>query len=231
MGNLFARIGRRLGVELGVLVHKAKSGVASRTLPAFATRGSGLVIDLPREIGHPERIHIGRDVKLGPNSVLKVKTRNPGSWLRHPEGDHVEQVFDAVLRIGNRVTATAALQVTVYSSVTIEDDVMFAANVFVADGTHARTRGDVPYKFQGIDPIAPVTIRQGAWIGQNVVVMPGVTIGVCALVGSNSVVSEDVPDGAIAVGAPARVVRRWQDDAWHAESATRPSEHDNGANL
>jgi acetyltransferase-like isoleucine patch superfamily enzyme len=185
-------------------------------LRGFATVGDGFVMQAPRTIQNPERIHLGRDVKLGPGSVLKANLRYPGSWLRHPDGEQVAQTFDPVIRVGDRVTATSALQVVAFASVEIEEDVLFAANVFVADGTHAMTRGDVPYKYQGIGPVAPVRIGRGSWIGQNVVIMPGVEIGELCVVGSNSVVTKSLPARCVAVGAPARVVKRWSDEdgAW-----------------
>ena len=199
----------RLTVGVGVRLERAREAIGRATLPRFATAAPGLVFELPREIRHPERIHLGRDVKLGPNSVLKLSTSYPGGWLRHPDGDHVEQTFDPELRIGDRVTATAALQVAVFERVVIEEDVMFAANVFIADGTHASRRGDRPYRYQGIARVAPVRIGRGAWIGQNVVIAPGVTIGAFAIVGANAVVTGDVGPGCVAIGAPARVIRRW----------------------
>ena len=52
-------------------------------------------------------------------------------------------------------------------------------------------------------------IGDGAWLGQNVVVCPGVTIGRGAVIGANAVVLDDVPDYAVAVGVPASVVRRF----------------------
>lgn len=214
MSNLPKRVIRRIATSVGVAIHETRGAIAHRTLPTFANRPSGLVIDLPRELGRPERMHFGDDVKIGPNSSLKVNARYPGPWLAHPDGDHVEQTFDPVIEIGSRVTATATLQVTAFASITIEDDVMFAANVFVADGTHATHRGDRPYKYQGIDRISPVRIGRGAWIGQNAVISPGVTIGAFAVIGANSVVSDDVPEGCIAVGTPARVIRRWTEDGW-----------------
>ena len=164
---------------------------------------------LPRTLAHPERMRIGRDVKIGPNSELKCQIAYPGGWMRHPDGTHVEQRFDPCLTIGDRVTATRSLQVLVFDSVTIEDDVMFAGNVFVADGTHALATAEVPFKYQGVGRVAPIRIGRGSWIGQNVVIMPGVSIGAHAIVGANSVVTRDVPAQAIAVGAPARVVRTW----------------------
>ena len=65
---------------------------------------------------------------------------------------------------------------------------------------------------QGVDRIGAVSIGDGAWLGQNVVVGPGVTIGRGAVIGSNSVVLDDVPDFSVAVGAPARIVRRLDED-------------------
>ena len=203
------RLLRRLVSWFGVRLLRAETIVARASLPRFATPAMGLEIQFPRNIEAPERIYLGSDVKLGPNCVLRAKTSYPGSWLRHPDGEHVAMSFDPELHIGDRVTATAALGITVFDRVTIEDDVTFAKNVFIADGTHASTRGDVPYKYQGIDSIAPVRIGQGSWIGNNVVIMPGVTIGAYAIIGANSVVTRDVPAGCIAVGAPARIVSRW----------------------
>jgi len=214
-----------MAIWLGSRLHDVEDAVAAATLPRFATAAPGLVIKRPRELSHPERISVGRDVKLGPNCVLKVQTRYPGGWLRHPDGAHVEQTFDAVIEIGDRVTATSGLQVTAFERVTIEDDVLFAANVFIADGTHGMARGDVAYKYQGIERVAPVHIERGAWIGQNVMLMPGVRIGAFAVVGANSVVRDDVPGSCVAVGTPARVIRRWDagTERWLAvEQAPRP---------
>lgn len=181
------------------------------TLPRFANEPTGFEMKWPRSLVHPERMTIGTDVKLGPNSELKCNVRYPGGWMRHPDGEHVEQTFEPHLSIGSRVTATASLQIIVFSSVVIEDDVMFAANVFVADGTHASTTPMTPYKYQGVTEPAPVRIERGAWIGQNAVITPGVTIGAMAIVGANSVVTHDVPPRTIVGGVPARVIRRWND--------------------
>ncbi|MGH2840338.1 MAG: acyltransferase, partial [Solirubrobacteraceae bacterium] len=62
---------------------------------------------------------------------------------------------------------------------------------------------------QGLDPVAPVEIGDGAWLAQNVVVCPGVRVGRGAVVGASAVVTRDVPDFCVAVGAPARVVHEF----------------------
>ncbi len=212
------KVFRKIALQLGIALQGVEGGVAQATLPSFATRPRGLVIQLPRQLGNPERIFLGDEVKLGPNSVLRAIQDSPGSWLAHPEGEQVRQRFEAEVHIGHRVTATSALQVVAHERITIEDDVMFASNVFICDGLHSYERGDLPYKYQGIFRIAPIHIGRGSWLGQNVVVMPGVTIGELAVIGANSVVTRDVPRQSVAVGSPARVIRRWdaESERWQA---------------
>lgn len=209
---------RSSGPVLSRLVAKLRSALGSSGDPVaglrFATQAQGFVMQAPATVQNAERIYLGTDVKLGPNSVLRAATRYPdGSWMRHPTGEHVQQEFDPTIRIGDRVTATANLQLIAYQSIVIEDDVLFAANVYVSDGAHATSRGDVPYKYQGLDPVAPVRIGRGSWIGQNVVVLPGVDIGELCVVGSNSVVTRSLPGRSVAVGSPARVVKRWSEES------------------
>ncbi len=59
--------------------------------------------------------------------------------------------------------------------------------------------------------VAPVHIKRGAWIAVNVVILPGVTIGECAIVAAGSVVTKDVPEYTLVGGAPARVLRNLRD--------------------
>ena len=213
----------RLAIALGTRIERRRAVIERALLPRFAMAGPGLVLQSPFDVRHPERITIGQDVRIGPNSVLKMVAHYPRAWMRHPTGEHVEQQFDPHLVIGDRVTATAGLRVVVYDLVTIEDDALIGANVYLSDGRHAVGRGDRPYKYQGIEAIAPIRVGRGAWIGNNAVVLPGVQVGPYAVIGANSVVTADVPEGAIVVGAPARVVRRWDavEGAWvTADSAT-----------
>lgn len=210
----------KLVVKLGVLLERLSRQIGEASLPAFANRPKGFVMQLPRRIHNPERITLGDDVKLGPNSVLSANSEYPGGWMHHPEGRHVAQQFDAKIVIGHRVTATSALQLVALKEIIVEDDVMFASNIFVCDGLHAYHHANEPYKYQGMTRIAPIRIGRGSWIGQNVVIMPGVTIGELAIVGANSVVTRDVPARCIAVGSPARVVKRWDDAAQRWQRVT-----------
>jgi acetyltransferase-like isoleucine patch superfamily enzyme len=93
------------------------------------------------------------------------------------------------------------------ASITLGEGVLLARNVYIADHGHAFDDDDRAVLEQGLAGLAPVEIGAGAWLGQNVVVCPGVRIGRGAVIGANSVVLHDIPDRSVAVGAPARVVR------------------------
>lgn len=186
--------------------------VEEQDLPAFANVPRNLRIELPRRICEARHIHIGDDVNIGPSSLLIAQSSYPSDMMRSPDGHQRVQQFAPKIVIGHRVTATGTLTLSAVNSVVIEDDVMIAANVFIADHTHGYDDANRPYKFQPLSHIAPVVIKRGCWLGQNAVIMPGVTIGELAIVGANSVVTKDVPPRSIVVGAPARRVKRWDEE-------------------
>jgi acetyltransferase-like isoleucine patch superfamily enzyme len=203
------RITEPLAIEFGIMMNRLGPRIAQRTLPVFANHPHDVIIDLPRRISNPDCIHVGEGVRIGPGSLIMAVKRYPGITMQHPEMDASVQEFHPVMRIGNRVTATAGLQVTAHREVIIEDDVMFATNVHIEDGSHGYDVANKVYKWQPISHIAPVRIRRGCWIGQNVVILPGVTIGELVIIGANSVVTRSLPDRCIAFGAPARVMKIW----------------------
>ena len=92
-------------------------------------------------------------------------------------------------------------------SVIIEEGVGIARGVYISDHSHGFKDPTRFIRDQGVDRIAPVRIGRGAWLGENAVIMPGVTVGRGAVIGANAVVREDVPDYSVAVGVPARVIR------------------------
>lgn len=171
-----------------------------------------LRIASPKIIRGAERIFFGDDVRVGPGSILKAKKRaapyGPGAE-NGGDGHH----FNSRIVIGDRVTATSNLHIAAHSKITIGDDVMLASNVFIADAVHGYQDADVPYKDQPMERVAPIRIGKGCWIGQNVVILPGVSIGEQSIIGANSVVTKRIPKQCIAIGAPARVVKRWDRDA------------------
>ena len=117
--------------------------------------------------------------------------------------------YKGKLEIGSGTRIVGDCVLSAASSVRLGSKVLLARNVYISDHTHAYGDPRRAVLDQGIDRLEPVVIDDGAWLGQNVVVCPGVRIGRGAVVGANAVVLEDVPDHAVAVGVPATVVRRF----------------------
>jgi acetyltransferase-like isoleucine patch superfamily enzyme len=204
------RLVRRVARFIDRRLHGIRQRWDAWTLPDFANQPERLILPSPRTLRNPHLITIGNDCRLGRDATLVPVTeyRDGGS-----------QLFTPRLLIGHRVWATACLQVYSAQEVIIEDDVYIAANVFICDCQHGISRADVPYRRQPLERIAPVHIGRGSWLGQNVVVMPGVTIGEFAVIGANSVVTKSIPARSIAVGSPARVLRTWDETEKRWEDA------------
>lgn len=98
-------------------------------------------------------------------------------------------------------------------NVTILDaaKVTFGDNVFIAPNCVFSTAGhaiDSEQRNRGLEIALPITVGDSVWIGANVSVLPGVTIGSNTIIGAGSVVNKDIPDGVIACGNPCRVIRK-----------------------
>jgi maltose O-acetyltransferase len=93
------------------------------------------------------------------------------------------------------------------ASLTLGDNVMVGPNVVMDTSRHRDGRTDIPMKDQGME-YRPISIGDDVWIGANAVVICGVSIGRGCIVGAGAVVTRDLPPYSVAVGVPARVVRR-----------------------
>jgi acetyltransferase-like isoleucine patch superfamily enzyme len=207
--RLIGRFNRRIAIELGIYIYQLNAAIASRTLPIFGNIPKHLVIELPRRINNPQYIFLGDNIWLGPNTLLNPVTQYPSTSIKHPGKEYKTQRFNPKITIGNRVTATGNLTIGTVSEVIIEDDVLLASNVTILDNFHGYDNAEEPYKYQPLSRIAAVRIKKGCWIGNNVVILPGTTIGEMSIVGANSVVTRSIPDRCIAVGTPARITKKW----------------------
>jgi acetyltransferase-like isoleucine patch superfamily enzyme len=208
MRGLLRKLTRRIAVRLNLLVRSVDNEVDRLTLPKFANEPRNLRFESPRRISNPDCIWIGDDVSLGPGCLLSATRRYPGAFMQGAPDVEVQE-FKPVIRIGHRVSATGYLTLGATTSVEIGDDVLLASHIFVSDNQHGHSQTELPYKYQPLEKIGPVTIGRGCWIGEHVVIMPGVEIGEMSIIGANSVVTESVPPRCIAVGTPAQVIRRW----------------------
>jgi acetyltransferase-like isoleucine patch superfamily enzyme len=150
------------------------------------------VARLPYVVGHA-RITIGDDCSIGKLSVAS------GKFVDEPE-----------LTIGNHVVIGTNVFISVNKRVVIGDHVGIAGRVAISDSDGHP--GDVERRLRGEpmteEDIRPVVIEDHVWIGRDAHILKGVTIGRGAAVASGSVVATDVPEGALAMGVPARIVKR-----------------------
>lgn len=123
--------------------------------------------------------------------------------------------FDPVIDIGSNVVCSQSVHIAATNRVTIKDGVLLGSRVHITDHAHGTYSGDtqdspaVPPRLRRPSKGDPVTIGANVWLGDGVVVLPGVSIGDGSIVGANSVVSRDLPANTIAVGAPAMPIKRF----------------------
>jgi acetyltransferase-like isoleucine patch superfamily enzyme len=149
-------------------------------------------------------IEIGSDVTIGRNTGLVCKNGN--------------------IRIGSNVGIGANTSIHAVSDNTIEigDNVIIAPYTYIGATMYNTDRIDIPITIQGPRPLGGVVIEQNAWIGANVIVFDGITVGRDAIVGAGAVVTKDVPPFGIALGVPAKVVRM-RDEVAERAPAVEPA--------
>ena len=117
------------------------------------------------------------------------------------------------IQVGNGVFFNYGCTLLDIAPITIEDDVWLGANVTIATPCHPlisteRICQNYPDGYHDLEYSKPVTIKKGSWIASNVTICGGVTIGENCVVAAGSVVTRDIPDGYIAMGVPAKAVRK-----------------------
>lgn len=83
--------------------------------------------------------------------------------------------------------------------------------MYISDNLHGFNDINTPIKDQPLCQLKEVTIGSGSWIGENVCII-GASVGKNSVVGANSVVTHDIPDYCVAVGAPAKIIKRFDSE-------------------
>jgi acetyltransferase-like isoleucine patch superfamily enzyme len=152
--------------------------------------------------------------KKGKGAIIRYRTRlDVVPWNQFELGeDSTIEDFSAInngvgsVIIGDRTKI--GLSNTIIGPVTIGNDVRLAQNITLSGLNHNYEDVNRPIHIQGVST-ALITIGDGTWIGANVVVLAGVTIGKNCVVAAGSVVTKDIPNYAVAVGNPARVLKQY----------------------
>lgn len=189
---------------LGLALRKALYPLVLGSVGRGTVFGQGVVLR------HPHKIHVGRDVVVDDLVVLDAKgTSNQGIRL----GDGVFlgrgtilSCKDGDIVLGERVNLGFHCEIFSGSRVEVGRGGLFAAYTYLVGGGHEFERTDLavldqPRTSRGI------TLGHDVWLGTGVKVLDGVRLGDHVVVGAGAVVTGDLPNGSVAVGMPARVVR------------------------
>ena len=175
-------------------------GPRSRRAHAFRRFGDGSAICFPvAALYGEEYIELGAGCIIGPYCSLSAGVM-PGQVIDH----------SPVVTIGDRVLIGKGSGVVAHHTVEIGDDVFTGHHVYITDANHGYEDRTLPIGKQ-FAPTRPVRIGSGSWLGHGTVVLPGSDIGRNVVVGAGSVVTGALPDFSVAVGNPARVIRRHLD--------------------
>lgn len=113
------------------------------------------------------------------------------------------------VRIGKGSEIGERCRISIVNSLDIGEKVLLSPNVYITDCDHEYRNVDVSVIDQGIvQKGQKVSIGEGSYIGINTVIVGNVKIGKHCVIGANSVVTKDVPDYCVAVGSPAKVIRK-----------------------
>lgn len=195
-GNLYVRFHQWIQIA-------ASTSPSNSRGKKFGHFGDGsLIMWKPTTIFNEQYISIGSHTLIGPDVSLSAGMV-PGQ----------ECITNPVVKIGDRCLIGRGSGIVGHFSIEIGDDVWTGHNVYITDQNHGYEDVTRPISQQS-QPERSVKIGEGSWLGYGSVVLPGVTIGKHVVVGANSVVTHDIPDYSVAVGVPARVIKRFINDSW-----------------
>lgn len=162
--------------------------------PAFGSFGRGVRIVWPLRIVGARAMHLQDGVTL-----------QYGAYLAVTGGAAARLSIGAGTLIGNHVHIICS------SAIDIGPRVLIADRVYIADNQHEYRDVERAVLDQPVRQLRAVVIGAGSWIGENACII-GCRIGAQCVIGANSVVSRDIPDRCVAVGAPAVPVKRYCTD-------------------
>jgi acetyltransferase-like isoleucine patch superfamily enzyme len=159
----------------------------------FKSFGKKSKIIAPLRLDGKKNIEIGNSVYIANQSWLACVSLNGTRPL---------------LKIGNHCAIGNFNHIYATKSIIIEDCVLIADKVYISDNLHGYENPNIPVIKQPIKQISDVIIGEGSWLGENVCII-GAKIGKHCVVGANSVVNKDIPDYTVAVGIPAKVIKKY----------------------
>lgn len=148
---------------------------------------------------YPFSVENGKSIELGDRVYVKSN-----AWFV----SILPNTKDSCLLIGNDTYIGRNAHFVALKDVKIGNNVLIADNVYISDNFHQFEDINRPIKDQEVRFKGAVSIGDQSWLGENVCVIAS-SVGKHCVVGANSVVNSDIPDYSIAVGSPAKVIKKY----------------------
>lgn len=148
----------------------------------------------------PLKINGKSNIIIEDNVVVEYKT-----WLAALP---IDKGKSCVLKVGEGTLIGHFNHIYSTKSIIIGKKVLTADKVYISDNLHGYEDISIPVMDQHIQQKSEVVIGDGSWIGENACII-GAKIGKNCVIGANSVVTKDIPDYCVAVGVPARIIKRY----------------------
>ncbi len=205
-----------LGYELATLLFSNLSGGLGYVLRKrfyrglFKSVGSSAIFGKGVVLRHPGKISLGDRVAIDDYTLLDAS----GAGKHISLGDSVIISRNCVIQgktgfveIGDKTDIGCNTVISSCAGISIGKSVLIAGNCYIGGGRYVSDRLDIPMMEQGVYSKGKVVIKDGTWLGAGATVLDGVQVGEGCIVGAGAVVTKDLPDYAIAVGVPAKVIK------------------------
>ncbi len=183
----------------------------------FEECGRGLILGKSLMIRKPAQIRIGSRVAIDDGTLLDGALENETA-IRIGDGSVISkgcviQAKTRPLTMGKHCDIGAHVILSSIGGIHLADSVLIAGNCYIGGGRYHNEDLEKAIMYQGVYSRGAVTIGEGSWIGASATILDGVSIGRGCIIGANALVTKDIPDYAVAVGSPAKVVQQRDDRA------------------
>lgn len=157
--------------------------------------GENVLVKYPYTISHPELIHIDKNTQILKGSRIQIYPELTG--------------INAKVLIGKNCFIGYSFTILAGESIMIGDNVLIASHVSIFSENHGmEVESELSYAEQPLQ-CKQTHIDEGCWIGENVVILPGVKIGKKCVIGAGSIVTHDIPDYCKVAGNPAKIISKY----------------------
>lgn len=207
---------KKIIIRIGEISHKILGGIVKKAngfsiyfytgwlKNRLKTVGNSPLIESPVTIQGGEYIQIGDNFHSGKNFRLEA--------IDSFNGDN----FTPQIIFGNNISINENCHIACINEIRIGSNTLIASKVFISDHSHGDTSTDSLHISPSLRPLitkGKIIIEDDVWIGENVVILSGVTIGKCSIIGANSVVSKSIPPYSIAAGVPAKIIKTMEKES------------------